>query len=83
MAMLSGLCAAVFAMRPAYRKSVAAIGVLVFAGCAADLDAGPRVPAALVDKAGIDSLPNVRFWGDSKPGSYGDLARQRIEIVRR
>lgn len=59
------------------------LGTMLLTGCAADLGNMPHVPAALVEKAEIESLPNVRYWGDSKPGSYGDLARQRIEIVRR
>jgi len=61
----------------------ALIGAMLLTGCAADLGTTPHVPAALVDRAAIDNLPNVRYWGDSKPGSYADLARQRVEIVRK
>ena len=35
-----------------------------------------------MDQAKVSDLKQVRFWGDSKPGQYKDLTKQRIEAVR-
>jgi predicted acylesterase/phospholipase RssA len=56
---------------------------LIMTACAVDLNAHPPVPALLVDKAAVGDLPNVRYWGDSKPGSYSDVVRERAELLKR
>lgn len=60
-----------------------ALAVAVSAGCAASLDGHPGVPEALVEKAKVHNIENVRFWGDSRPGVYDSYIRQRIALARK
>jgi len=55
----------------------------ILGGCAIALTTRSPVPAALVDRAVVDDLEHVRFWGDSKPGTYASFTRQRIDVIRR
>ena len=59
----------------------AALGTV--AGCAADFVPRSAVPLELVNQAKVSELKQVRFWGDSKPGEYKDLTKQRIDAVRK
>jgi|JRYD01.1.fsa_nt_gb predicted acylesterase/phospholipase RssA len=52
------------------------------AGCAADLVPRVAVPASLVDKASVSEFNQIRYWGDSKPSAYKELAAHRIESIR-
>lgn len=57
-------------------------GAASIAGCATDFVPRSAVPVELVDRAIVSDFKQVRFWGDSKPGEYKDLTKQRIEAVR-
>lgn len=53
------------------------------AGCAQSMSGHPPVPAALVDNAVVSDFGRIRYWGDSKPGEYAEVVRERVEVLRR
>ncbi|WP_162918648.1 patatin-like phospholipase family protein [Taklimakanibacter deserti] len=49
------------------------------AGACASSDAlRDPVPKGLVDRATVDNLEGIRFWGDAPPGTYRSIAEARI-----
>lgn len=59
---------------------VSAFALLVV-GCATQFDRQP-VPQALVDKAEITNLPDVRYWGDEAPKHLAKLVQTAFRQIK-
>ncbi len=60
-------------------RACAGAALVIMAGACASSDAlRDPVPKGLVDRATVDNLEGIRFWGDAPPGTYRSIAEARI-----
>ncbi len=67
----------------AYRACAGLALALMMSACASsDLLRDP-VPEGLVNRALVDNLEGIRYWGDAPPGTYRSIAEERITQLQK
>jgi Patatin-like phospholipase len=57
--------------------------VMITSACASGGILRDPVPEALVNRATVDNLEGIRYWGDAPPGTYQRIAEARIAQLQK